>query len=485
MASNFSLRDALARGGAVPNLDTGDRERIEYIPLTDLRSDERNFYELSGIEELAANIELLGLQQPIRVRRDPDKAGGYVIVSGHRRRAALEKLAEEGKERFREVPCIVERSEGSAAFQELRLIYANSDTRKMSNAEIAKQAARVTELFYILKEEGVEFPGRMRDHVAEACQISKSKLARLEVIRKSLIPEHMDRFEDGTMPEVTAYTMARFPADFQRRLFGALKNMPDGHSLGRILEQYEAGKRWEPDMTCPDGTACKRGDAFLRHDMENRWDHCGGETCCLECRKATTSTYPCERACSKAKALKKDRLEHEREEMMEKERAQQQEIRNKIQRSAQRLVKAIDRAGLPEDATITPQNYQKKWTVKELREAAEGRFGDLHFYGNAFDPGRFDKVLDVAKQLGCTTDYLLELSDTIAPQEQPEGQPIFNGWMPGGTNPAEPCDAVACFDAGDGVIFKRLVRWNGKAFTFPSGGGIDMETVKWMALPPD
>lgn len=37
-----------------------------------------------------------------------------------------------------------------------------------------------------LKEEGVEFPGRMRDHVAEACKVSKSKIARLKVIREGL-----------------------------------------------------------------------------------------------------------------------------------------------------------------------------------------------------------------------------------------------------------------------------------------------------------
>ena len=108
--------------------DTG-REQIEYIPLVQIDEDPNNFYQLNGLEELAANISLCGLQQPIRVRQKDD--GRYIIVSGHRRRAALELLAEDDPERWQGVPCIVERDEVSPSLQQLRLIYANANTRKM------------------------------------------------------------------------------------------------------------------------------------------------------------------------------------------------------------------------------------------------------------------------------------------------------------------------------------------------------------------
>lgn len=45
---------------------------------------------------------------------------------------------------------------------ELQLIMANATTRDLTNAEISRQAARVEILLYQLKEEGQEFPGRMR-----------------------------------------------------------------------------------------------------------------------------------------------------------------------------------------------------------------------------------------------------------------------------------------------------------------------------------
>ena len=124
----------------VPKMDTGNdgREQIEYIDLEKIDPDPRNFYELSGLEELAANIELLGLQQPLRVRDNPEAGGHVIVVSGHRRRAALAMLADEGKTEFQSVPCIREQQAGSDALQELRLIYDNSDTRRMTSAEISK-----------------------------------------------------------------------------------------------------------------------------------------------------------------------------------------------------------------------------------------------------------------------------------------------------------------------------------------------------------
>ena len=68
--------DLAAVLGSVSNLDTGattDREQIEYIDIDLIDADDRNFYELPGIEDLAANIQLVGLQQPLRVRDGADR----------------------------------------------------------------------------------------------------------------------------------------------------------------------------------------------------------------------------------------------------------------------------------------------------------------------------------------------------------------------------------------------------------------------------
>lgn len=202
----------------VPKMGTG-HEESRYIDIDCLVADERNFYELSGIDALAANIELVGLQQPIRVREVSGNPEQFRIVSGHRRRAAIRKLVDEGREDLRAVHCIVETVECSEAMQELRLIYANSDTRKMSSADLSRQAERVEALLYRLKEEGYEFPGRMRDHVAQACQTTKSKLSRLKVIRDKLHPQLMADWNDGRLSEAVAYRIAQEPEQIQNQLF--------------------------------------------------------------------------------------------------------------------------------------------------------------------------------------------------------------------------------------------------------------------------
>ena len=85
--ARFNLEELLKNQSpifsGVSETDTG-REQIEYIDLDKLESDPNNFYQLGGIEELASNIQLVKLQQPIRVREGED--GKFVIVSGHRRR---------------------------------------------------------------------------------------------------------------------------------------------------------------------------------------------------------------------------------------------------------------------------------------------------------------------------------------------------------------------------------------------------------------
>ena len=96
---SFSLADALK---GVSELDTG-REQIEYIRLNLIDSDANNFYQLCEIEGLADNIALCGLQQPIRVRKNPENPERFVIVSGHRRRAAIELLAKEDPDKWQEV----------------------------------------------------------------------------------------------------------------------------------------------------------------------------------------------------------------------------------------------------------------------------------------------------------------------------------------------------------------------------------------------
>ena len=61
MAKKFDLAAVIS--STVSELDTAQREQIEYIEEPRISGDDDNFYSIEGIEGLAANIELVGLQQ--------------------------------------------------------------------------------------------------------------------------------------------------------------------------------------------------------------------------------------------------------------------------------------------------------------------------------------------------------------------------------------------------------------------------------------
>ena len=240
----------------------GGREQITYLDPSLIVPDQNNFYSMEGIEELAGNIELIGLQQPLRVRRAP-QGEVYILVSGHRRREAILRILADRPDAFPDgIPCIIEQGEASEAMRELRLIYANAATRDMSAADLSRQAERVEELLYRLKEEGVEFPGRMRDHVAEACKVSKTKLARLHAIRSKLDPELLKFFDRGELNETAAYELSKRPVDVQKLAAKRLgPKVLAGMTTDRVIacleaceadgnREREAVEDWNRNVSC-------------------------------------------------------------------------------------------------------------------------------------------------------------------------------------------------------------------------------------------
>ena len=256
----FDIRDVL---GNVSKTNPG-QEQIIYIAIDKLDPDPQNFYTLDGIEELADNISLIGLQQPLRIR--PGKDGHFIVVSGHRRRAAILLISHGDTENAHMfdggVPCILDEDECSPAMRELRLIYANSATRVMTPAEVSKQAERIEAVLYQLAEEGVEFKGRMRDHVAKACAVSKSKIARLHAIRNNLVPGLLEEFDAGNLNESVAYRMSQEKPALQQELHEKAGISVRGYDINateRAIEQIknprpapsaasnEFQEKWEAD----------------------------------------------------------------------------------------------------------------------------------------------------------------------------------------------------------------------------------------------
>lgn len=495
MAKKFDMGD-FAKTLAQPVSESGTaREQIEYIDIDLLDSDPNNFYRLNDIPELADSIATIGLLQPILVRDGEN--GHVVIVSGHRRTAAIRELVAGGRTDLRDVPCIRDRDDASPALRELRLIYANSATRQLSSAEIAQQAEKVRELLYRLKEEGYEFPGRMRDHVAEACNISKSKLARLEKIEKGLASCYRDAWKAGALPEDTADALSSLPEDVQERIKRLCpKTTP---SARNIRDTAKRGEYLAASFKCPGGAVCTHMDKFFRHDLKaNDWETCGGEKCCLKCSSggAHDPAAYCGAACTEMCGKAREKYEKAKEKKKLSDAAAAEKAQNetaaRVRADARRIVRAADAAGLGDDVKLR-YDYGSPMAVGLLRRVCAGEIPDeagYLFRGCGLMPWRATDAVAVAKALHCSVDYLLGLTDDLTLVATEPGQAALAMWIPGDISPGDPCDVVADFVVGEDVrgrkaIVRKACQWDGSSFLFREvGAEIDAEVVRWLALPP-
>lgn len=483
-----------ALAGDVPDPGTEGREQIEYIDIGLIDSDPGNFYELRDIPDLAGDIETVGLQQPLLVR--PGEDGHVVLISGHRRRAALQLLVDEGKEQFRQVPCI-RKTGGNPLVYEMQLIFANAHTRVLTNAEIGKQAARLEEIFYQLKEQGYEFPGRMIDHVAEACNIKRAKLGRLKKIEAHLAPCYKPLWDAGQLPEDTADALAGLPQDVQKRIKRVCpKKTPTASAVRDLGERLESRQRdyCTVDFRCPDGGACTHQDKFFRHDLTcGRWETCQASKCCVTCREGGAHdpgggmyNAACTEMCAKARAVyEKAKADKKDSEKREAAKARSKAVQ-KAMADAARIVRAADAAGL-DDGTKLESTYLPLAKVGTLREIAQGDIPeDMSNYGlSEIIPYRTKDLTSMAWTLHCSTDYLLGLTDQLRSAAAEPGQMALAAWMPGGLTPPEECEVVADVDPGDcGEPVRCFLRWRDGAWMFKNlDKNINMTVLRWLRLP--
>ena len=358
--------DLAALLGSVPDLNSGT-EQIELIPWKKLIPDDRNFYSLDGLPELADSIATVGLLDPIRVRPEGD---AYVVISGHRRRAAIKLLIDSGEEKWKTaVPCIVERGEISAELAELKLIFANSATRQLSASELSRQAERVEELLYSLKEQGFAFPGRMQAHVAQACGTTESKLKRLHAIRANLDPQLLSMFDAGKLNEEAAYRLQQLPEEVQDYLGRQKAILNNGVPGDRAREMSEhANRMLHPKCKCPDGSKCEHTLPRFKQTARASmcWATCSGG-CCLECNRSLSECpYRCKRSLDKLEAEKAEKKEAEKA-AEEKEERQHAIQRKRLSKEYGELLTLAEAAGLEDD---TPLCFEDSWSVKDLRERA-------------------------------------------------------------------------------------------------------------------
>lgn len=436
----------------VSHSDTG-REQIEYIKLDLIDGDDKNFYELSEVDALANNIATIGLQQPLRVRPHPTEDGRYMVVSGHRRRTALQLLAQEDPMRWEEVACIVDRDTVSPAMQQLRLIFGNANTRKMSSSDLSEQAAQVEKLLYQLKEDGYEFPGRMRDHVAQVVQTSKTKLAKLKMIRDNLAECWQPDYKKDILGESSAYELSRMSTALQILLFEEKRRTNANIRYLYADDIKKFAERCAAIVACScdkrsDGV-CTNQEAKLRKAaVTERYSLFYCDKCCADCPHLTSCKSACPKLKDKVAQIKADAKEKRRQEQAAQAELDLQKI-EKLQQLWYRfgIARSVANASVADVYKAAGMYYAQTddQKMKDMEDLWAKFTPETTLpYGYSFHLSDAKKLIAVADLLGCSLDYLFcrtdvrEMAQDSPKEKVPEAdttQIIPGAWYPPSVEP--------------------------------------------------
>ena len=499
--------------GPVSKMDIGNQSRpqLEYIDIDLIDPDPRN-RKVEGIPALAQNIALVGLQQPLAVRANPDAAGRYVVISGHRRREALKQLVDEGEERFRLVPCLVAPPGMSDAMVRLMILSGNMVTQGLTPAQMAAATKEMEDAIYQLKEEGHEFPGKVRDYVADACGIAGSRVTRLKVIREKLIEDLQKYWESGDLNESVAYAFAKLAPEAQRltarmvRERWAWMSEPKQWHEGNVTDCAEKVKKELKPRKGPKGTceACDRAEARLSRMISggrSYYDHCANGKCCHDCLNLGTCEYACPHLAGEVEKAKKAAAEKKATEKEKRQKDDAEQVAPTV-RLWKRFGEARARAGLTFEEYAHKADVRAFRREKKVADFEQGKkitpsSGGLPYTGgDGVDEWRIKPLIKAADALGCSVDYLLCRTDEpgmakAAPDVQDippagNGDPgkwVYLDWIPPHRKPDDESLVALRFGLEKGKDYVSLGMWFSEKWCTRAGTPLEAEVTGWFPLP--
>ena len=179
---------------------------IKMIDINEMHSSEDNYFEMNRIDELAETIlGQGGVKENLIV--SPLPTGGYEIISGHRRTAAVRLLLDNGEKVSRFLPCLVQKY-ASPDDKRLNLIFMNVTARRLSDSELWTSYEKVDAILKKKKEAGEKF-GRIRDTLAGYLGVSSSQIGKLQNIEKYATDKVKEAVSNGSISISTANQIAR------------------------------------------------------------------------------------------------------------------------------------------------------------------------------------------------------------------------------------------------------------------------------------
>ncbi len=480
-----------------------NRERFAYLPYASLLPDPTNGYSMDGVEELARNIELVGLQQPLRVKELG--ADAYGLISGHRRHAAIGLILQRDPGAFSDgIPCVIDAAGGSVAMRELQLLLANADNRKMTAADEAQQAERISDCLRRLEDEGYKFPGRHRDWVSKLSGLSRTKIGRLEAINRNLSPVWKKLFDDGKLGETVAYALQKLPAARQDLLYSLCINAKPRVQPASLIElnvnSFAKGCANADNRVCHlDGSEepCSwktelLTEGYSRPGWVTHYGACSNYHDCARCCAVCDRLTVCARVCPKLKGKAAEQAREKEQKEAERKKRLQADMEENRQREADKR-KAREAAETTEWKRIGARRralglsceeaYQIGGLdgddVADIEARENGELTGESFWDTVWCDD-YDELCGLADRLQCSVDWLLGRVDTPQPVPSPDTTPA---WPTG--NPTKEGTNAAKLEPGSGILL-TLTRWkNGAWHLMSTDAPVLLSCLAWYPLPEE
>lgn len=190
-------------------------DSIKMLDIDELHESADNFFVVERIDEFADTIlSQGGVKDNLIVT--PLESGGYEIISGHRRKAAVQYLLDKGEDISRYLPCLVQEYTNDGD-KKIDLVLMNISARQISDSELWQSYETLNAILKERKDSGEKF-GRIREKLSELLGVSSAQVGKIQNIENNAIYEIKAAVKNGDISISTANEIAKLDDETQKEL---------------------------------------------------------------------------------------------------------------------------------------------------------------------------------------------------------------------------------------------------------------------------
>ena len=266
-----SLNENKLKTAAAKTTVADKRIKTEYINIDDIKpyprqnevyGSEDDEASLQKLDELKISIKMGGVWENILVKENP--AGGYTMLSGHRRWRACKLLVAEGYTDKQFIPATVVRN-SSDIEDHFKFITMNSTIRKKTSYQEMQEMAEMEDILNKFQKDNGNLDIPKRKALAEMANKSEAKIAKMKAIKNNLHDFLMNLFKENKISFVAAYEASSLSEAGQKALISIymrenkiriddVKNIKDEEERQKLLAAEAEKSRQEEQSKEPEQT---------------------------------------------------------------------------------------------------------------------------------------------------------------------------------------------------------------------------------------